>query len=156
MSYDEITPDWEDPKNPDTLEWARRTSREVQAAHAAGVSPDYAMERIREAAERKRELAAAADPDAWLAEYQKVMAEPLSPSGKELDRIAPYAPDPIPGLSRLIAATAPPSRRARRQNPDVRTFTLPRAALIAMIIFSLACVVVIYVLGVMGMLGMLP
>jgi len=31
----------------------------------------------------------------------------------------------------------------------------PRAALIAAVIFSLACVVVIYVLGVMEMLGML-
>jgi hypothetical protein len=142
VSYDEITPDWEDPENPDTLEWARRTSREVQAAHAAGVSPDYAMERIREAAARKRELAAAADPDAWLAEYRKVMAEPLSPSGKELDRVAPYAPDPIPGLPRLIAATTPPSRRARRKDPDARRFyghPVLLSALIGLMVLGLCC-----------------
>jgi hypothetical protein len=92
----------------------------------------------------------------WLAEYQQVMAEDLSLSGEQLDRLAPYAqpaPEPIPGLARLITATAPPSVRARRKSPDARTITLPRVALVNRIILTIAFVVV--VIGVMRLTGVI-
>jgi hypothetical protein len=53
-----------------------------------------------------------------LAEYQAVMAEPLALPEGALDKLAPYAPDPIPGLGRLIAATTP-ARRRQSAHPAV-------------------------------------